>query len=97
MICGLVKGIRSNFWYNLFNMYGLINNRDNLKLWIELEESITIEQDGLSIIGQGFNDILCPSEKEGGKNSLSLASKEFYNWVNRQGLMEITCSNNTCT
>ena len=40
---GMVKGIRSEFCYRLFNVYGPIHNGDKVRLWKELEDKPTLE------------------------------------------------------
>ena len=55
---GMVKGIKSNFFYRIFNVYGPIHKGDKSKTLNELEEIFLLEKDGPSILEGDFNVIL---------------------------------------
>ena len=90
-----VKQLHCSF--SVFNIYGPNNNVQKRFLW----QSLSTRLEGLgrevAILGGDFNAILNPGDKKGGKGWISESQKDFSNFVNQNGLIDVQFKKGECT
>lgn len=57
-MCELVKGIRFDVRFRLFNIYGPTSNQDKVRAWKEIEDRISLGGSETFILGGDFNLII---------------------------------------
>ncbi|GLJ26421.1 hypothetical protein SUGI_0509500 [Cryptomeria japonica] len=94
---GWVKGIKNNLRFLLINVYGPIQNRDNRRIWNEIELYLKAIPNQICIIGGDFIAILDHNNKRGGRRIISQSERDFCDWVHKTNVMEIKTVEDTYT
>ncbi|XP_059067401.1 uncharacterized protein LOC131858236 [Cryptomeria japonica] len=91
-----IKCIGTNFWFPIFNVYGLTNIEDKLKVWREIIMQETLVEKDRAIIAGGFNALLDVDEK-GGLRKCSKVMERLRDFIENNKLMDIILKNGKFT
>ncbi|XP_057871826.2 uncharacterized protein LOC131078174 [Cryptomeria japonica] len=92
-----IKGIGTDLWFPIFNVYGLMKTEDKLKVWKEITIQANMGGIDRAIIAGDFNALLDVDEKEGGLKKCSKFMEDFREFIEQNKLIDIIPKNGKFT